>query len=100
MRAMAAVVFGLMWSACLADADADAAAKLVKQDLIAQCEGDEDCAYAVKMQFDSCHRRFRKEWQAYMDASGSEEDRHLAVYAGKLTGCIVDTNGEPYFNAE
>lgn len=97
MRCFTAVVLGLIWTASYADAEADMAAKLVKQQLTESCEDDSDCAYAVRMQFDACHRKFRKEWQAYMDASGSEEDRYLTEYSNKLYACIVNEDGEPYF---
>lgn len=75
-----------------------AGAKLLKVSLKANCgDEDTDCIAAVENQFDSCQSNYEKEWNDYMNASASKEDELLEIYSLKMCGCIVDENGEPYF---
>jgi len=75
-----------------------AGAEFLKAALKANC-GDEDaaCIAAVNSQFDSCQSKYEKEWNDYMHSSISKEDELLEMYSLKMFGCIVDENGEPYF---
>ena len=61
--------------------------------------GKEDaaCIVAVEEQFDPCHKKYIKEWNAYMKAPSSKEDELLVVYSEDLYSCIVDAQGDPYF---
>ena len=60
-------------------------------------ETDTECIAAVKSQFDSCHKKYKADWDNYMNSSISKEDELLEVYSIGIYGCIVDENGEPYF---
>lgn len=75
-----------------------AGAEYLKFSLKGTC-GEEDtaCINAVETQFDSCHKKYEKDWENYMNSSISEEDQLLAVYSTNMYGCIVDEDGEPYF---
>lgn len=70
----------------------------VKATLTEIC-GKEDsaCIGVVEEQFDPCHNKYIKEWNAYMKARSSKEDQLLAVYSEDFYRSIVDDQGEPYF---
>ncbi len=93
---LGATVFALAGCDMLAD---KAAVEMLKASLKAVC-GDEDkaCIAAVETQFEACHEKYRSEWKAFMDSEG-EDEALLDAYNDKVTGCIVDENGNPYFDS-
>lgn len=75
-----------------------ASAEFLKYSLRDVCgEDDPACIEAVNTQFDTCHEKYNKEWNAYMNSSFAEEDALLEDYSRKMYACIVDENGEPWF---
>ncbi len=79
----------------------EAASAFPKSGLIEVCgKQDKACIAAVKAQFDTCHKKYNKEWHAYMSASlFANDDKLLEAYTSSLYGCIVDTDGDPYFTS-
>ncbi len=75
-----------------------AGSEFLKMGLKDTC-GEEDpaCIAAVISQFDSCHTKYEKDWNRYMNSSLSNEDELLEVYSRGVYGCIVDEDGDPYF---
>ncbi|GAA6142430.1 hypothetical protein [Hydrogenophaga sp. 5NK40-0174] len=74
-----------------------AATEMLKVSLKAVCgEEDKACIAAVEAQFDACQEKYKAEWDAYVDAEG-DDDALLDEYSDKITACIVDDNGDPYF---
>lgn len=75
-----------------------AGSRYLKMSLKDVCgEEDKECIAAVDEQFDPCHDKYKADWDAYMEASESEEDVHLERYSTSMYGCIVDKDGSPYF---
>lgn len=75
-----------------------AGAQYLKLGLKKACfEEDPACVAAVNDQFDACHEKYEKKWDAYMNSSTSDEDELLKLYSEKMYSCIVDDNGNPYF---
>lgn len=72
--------------------------KAMKAQMIEIC-GEEDvgCIQAVESQFDQCAGQYEEDNQAYMEAPTSREDELLDIYLNNLYGCIVDDEGNPYF---
>lgn len=60
-------------------------------------EEDEDCIVAVDEQYGSCETKYESEWSAYMNAGSSVEDDLLDEYMSKLYTCVVDKDGDTYF---
>lgn len=77
----------------------DAAAVFAKTGLIEACgKQDKACITAVNTQFDACHKKYNKEWHAYMNAGlFADDDKLLEIYINHIFGCIVDADGDPYF---
>ena len=60
-------------------------------------EQETECIDAVTSQFDTCHQKNIKDWDFYLEASLKKQDRYLEVYSKNMYGCIVDTEGKPFF---
>lgn len=77
-----------------------AAVEMLKASLKTVC-GDDDkaCIAAVDSQFDACHEKYSADWKAFVDAEG-EDEALLDAYNQKITNCIVDENGAPYFDTD
>lgn len=75
-----------------------ATGQYMKMKMIEICgEDDKACVAAVNAQYDSCESKYKNEWSAYMKASSSEEDTILDDYMAKLLTCVVDKDGNSYF---
>ena len=72
---------------------------VVRSGLTEACgKQDKTCIAAVNAQFDACHKKYNKEWHAYMNAGWFvDDDKLLDIYTKRITGCIVDADGDPYF---
>ncbi|ABC32112.1 hypothetical protein HCH_05447 [Hahella chejuensis KCTC 2396] len=96
-KAAATLLASLLLTGCDGLIDL-AGEKFQKSYLIETCgEDDPACISAVEAQFDACHAKHKKHWDAYMAASEKEEDIQLERYSQGLYECIVDENGDPYF---
>jgi len=71
----------------------------LKEIIIESCkENDsESCVSAVNQQFDGCLKRYQNDWDKFMKSSGSELDHIVNVLGVKISACIVDEDGEPFF---
>lgn len=69
----------------------------LKKSLKDTCGEDPACVAAVEKQFGPCHSKYEADWNKYMNSSSAKEDELLKIYSEKLYSCIVDENGEPYF---
>ena len=101
MRTLVRLVFLILLALPLSGCDQwlnRASAEFVKIGLKEVCgEEDKECLAAVEAQFDSCHKKYEKEWEAYMEASTAKEDEFLEIYLKGVYACIVDEDGQPYF---
>lgn len=65
------------------------------------CKDDDGaCVAAVDQQFDSCHAKYKKYWDAALSSSAEDEDELMEAYNSRVTLCIVDDNGNPHFTFE
>jgi len=60
-------------------------------------DDDEACVAAVDQQFDSCHAKYKKYWDAALNSNAENEDELMEQYNSRITLCIVDDDGNPYF---
>ena len=58
---------------------------------------DEMCISIVEKQFEPCQKKYRNEWEKYMNASLFNDEESLDDYINKMISCIVDEDGNPYF---
>lgn len=61
-------------------------------------DDDEACVAAVDQQFDSCHAKYKKYWDDALNSNSSNEDELMEKYNSRVTTCIVDKDGNPYFS--
>ena len=93
-----AVLFGM---AIAATAGCDriaqkATGEIFKIEMVEICgEEDKGCLAAVDEQYGACETKYGNEWSAYMNARSSKE--LLDDYMSKLFTCVVDVDGDPYF---
>ncbi len=96
-KLLAVICSAFLLSAC-EQAINQGAALYIQSEIIKAC-GEEDpaCMAAVDEQFFPCHEQYKQYWNAYMHAGPGEEDRHLEQYYHGLYSCIVDQDGQAYF---
>jgi hypothetical protein len=95
-----AVLFGLIITATAGcDMVAQkATGQIIKIKMVEICgEEDKGCLAAVDEQYGACETKYKNEWSAYMTARSSKEDALLDDYMAKLFTCVVDVDGDPYF---
>lgn len=95
-----AVLFGMVIIAATGcDIVAQKATGQIMKMKMAEICGEEDkgCLAAVDEQYGACETKYKKEWSAYMNVRSSEEDAVLDDYMSKLFTCVVDADGDPYF---
>lgn len=72
----------------------------LKDIIIEQCKTNDspECVSAVNEQFDSCLKRYDEEWNTFKTSRTEEEENQATTALGnKLTACIIDKDGEPFF---
>lgn len=75
-----------------------ATGQILKIKMVEICgEEDKGCLAAVDEQYGPCETKYKNEWSAYMNARSSKEDALLDDYMSKLFTCVVDVDGDPYF---
>jgi hypothetical protein len=75
-----------------------ATGQIIKMKMADICgEEDKGCLAAVDKQYGACETKYKNEWSAYMNAGSSKEDALLDDYMAKLFTCVVDVDGDPYF---
>ena len=97
MRVIAIFIFLLLITACSAEqAEELAFRKVLEYELIELC-GDEDneCIAAVKAQIKDC--MVKSNWRDYFNAQ--EDEAELRRFTIDFYSCIVDPEGEPYFES-
>jgi hypothetical protein len=70
--------------------------KTLEYDLVKLCgDDDEECISAVKSQLKECMER--SDWRRFLQ---SQEDQiELKRFTSEFYACIVDTDGNPYFES-
>ena len=68
--------------------------KTLEYDLVGTCEDDKACINAVKSQVGPCMEKSR--WREYLENQDSEEA--LERFSVEFYACIVDDEGNPYFD--
>lgn len=72
--------------------------KMFELQMIELCgKDDAACIQAVETQFLECSQKHKKENDAFMSASSEDEDELLEVYLTKIYECVVDEEGNSYF---
>ena len=67
--------------------------KTLELSLVKACEEDQECATAVKSQISDCMEK--SDWRKYLQQEESEEA--LNRFTKTFYSCIVDSEGNPYF---
>jgi len=72
--------------------------KIFELQMIELCgEDDAACIKAVETQLPGCSQKYKKENDAFMSASADDENGFAEIYLTKLYGCVVDEEGNSYF---
>jgi hypothetical protein len=96
-RLITVICSALLLTAC-EQAINQGAALYIKSEIMKACGAqDQACIAAVDELFFPCHDQHKQHWTAYMRAEPGEEDSHLDQYYLGLYGCIVDQDGQAYF---
>jgi len=70
--------------------------KTMERELIDLCgKKDPACIETVKTQTASC--MVQSNWKQYVD-SGENDEQELVRFSEAFYGCLVDENGQPYFD--
>lgn len=69
--------------------------KTIEYDLIKLCEDDEACIEAVKNQSKQCMES--SDWRQYIENQDDVEE--LKRFSEEFYACIVDEEGNPYFES-
>jgi hypothetical protein len=95
MRVVSILVVSLFLYSCNPDQlEEFAFRKTLELSLIDLCgEEDEECISAVKSQISDCMEK--SDWKKYMENQDSEGE--LNRFTKKFYSCIVDVDGNPYF---
>lgn len=96
MKKLTIVMLTCLLSACSSDKIEEFAfKKTLELSLVALCEGDEPCKNAIKEQISPCMEK--SDWRAFLN--NDEDEAELARFTKAFYGCIVDEEGNPYFES-
>lgn len=72
--------------------------KMFELQMIELCgEDDAACVLAVETQLPDCSKKYKKENDAFLSASAESEDEFAEIYLTKIYECVVDEEGNSYF---
>ena len=78
------------------DAEKFAFRKVLEYELVDKCGDDEECIVAVKTQIPGCMEE--SDWYRYLNSD--EDAEEFNRFANAFYACIVDPNGNPYFELQ
>ena len=98
-RGLIILITGLFLFGCSEDAvERFAFEKTLKFGLTKNCDEDKECVAAVEEQLPSCIEK--GDYKAVLRAPREQEDAENARFSRFLFSCIVDKNGDPFFEYE